>query len=57
MTFKKIELIEPKYFSGEELAVVEIAPNMVKRTLITMSIEDEKIQNEIIDQISRVAVL
>ena len=46
-----MEIIEPKLFSGEELGVVDTLPNIIKRTLIMMNVDDDKDQDEIIDRI------
>ena len=46
-----MEIIEPKLFSGQELGVVDILPNIIKRTLIMMNVDDDKDQDEIIDRI------
>ena len=47
-------LVSKKLFSGQELGVVDTLPNIIKRTLITMNINDDKDQDEIIKHLIKI---
>ena len=49
----KLSIVEPARFSGKELAAIEIAPDLVRRTLMIMKIDHEKDQDEILEKIEK----
>ena len=48
-----LQLREPERFLGRELAVVDAAPNLIRTTLASMGIEDEKVQDEVIEEMRK----
>ena len=54
MSFKgDLKIIEPEFFSGDELEIVDTKPNLVRRTLKTMEIQSKHDQDLILEKIEK----